>query len=540
MEKSTVPGDLHYYQGGDWAGLTQKLQYIKDLGFTAIWISAPQENEKYSRSGDEAGYHGYYTKDFNRPNSHFGTEAELKALIAAADNLGLKIIIDAQLNHTADYLEYPSTTYSPADYKPAAPFDNPAWYHNTPNIVNFDDPNEAQNYSLGGLDDLAQENPDCWQALMDAYWNPDTDSGWFSYGFAGSRVDAVIEIPPQYLALYEQHTGKPSFGEAFTGSVDANAAFQNYMWGMLDFPLYFQMNKVFCKGEAWGGVKWVLDQDDKYNDTNRLFTFLDNHDRSRFLANAGDNWAKLRLALAFQYAVRGIPVVYYGTEQNMAGDFKYTEDTINYYNREMMSSFSENTTTFQYLRRLNRLRREYSDLFTQGVQRELYYSHGDPVYAFSRRNEKNGNELICLFNNSASEQTRTITLNPGGASFTTRCPAHRPFKYRLGHSSPGGGRSEQPEHHGYAASEPRNDADQRLPGRIPSARLYPDQGHHPLRHRIRQHPFAPRRHPAAPLGLRAEVRKRRRRYVAVHPGAPRLRQPVVQGPPERHDLGIRK
>lgn len=167
-------------QGGDWAGLTQKLQYIKDLGFTAIWISAPQENEKYSRSGDEAGYHGYYTKDFNRPNSHFGTEAELKALIAAADNLGLKIIIDAQLNHTADYLEYPSTTYSPADYKPAAPFDNPAWYHNTPNIVNFDDPNEAQNYSLGGLDDLAQENPDCWQALMDAYWNPDTDSGWFA------------------------------------------------------------------------------------------------------------------------------------------------------------------------------------------------------------------------------------------------------------------------------------------------------------------------------------------------------------------------
>ena len=89
------PGDLHYYQGGDWAGLTQKLQYIKDMGFTAIWISAPQENETYSRSGDEAGYHGYYTKDFNSPNSHFGTEAELRALMAAADALQLKVIIDA-------------------------------------------------------------------------------------------------------------------------------------------------------------------------------------------------------------------------------------------------------------------------------------------------------------------------------------------------------------------------------------------------------------------------------------------------------------
>jgi glycosidase len=412
------PGNLHYYQGGDWAGLTQKLQYIKDLGFTAIWISAPQENETYSRSGDEAGYHGYYTKDFNSPNSHFGTEEELNALMAAADALGLKVIIDAQLNHTADYLQYPSTVYDPPDYKPAAPFDNPSWYHNNPNIVDFTDPYEAQNYSLGGLDDLAQENPDCWQALMDAYWKPSADSGWFSYGFAGSRVDAVIEIPPEYLALYEQHTGKPSFGEAFTGSVDENSNIQNYMWGMLDFPLYFQMNNVFCKGEEWGGVKWAFDQDYKYKDTNRLFTFLDNHDRARFLSNASDNWAKQRLALTFQFATRGIPVVYYGTEQNMAGDYRYTEDTINYWNREMMSSFSEDTATFQYIQRLNQLRQEYSDILSKGVQRELYYSYGDAVYAFSRRNDGNGKEIICLFNNSASAQTRTITLNPGTTSFT--------------------------------------------------------------------------------------------------------------------------
>lgn len=412
------PGNLHYYQGGDWAGLTQKLQYIKDMGFTAIWISAPQENEKFSRSGDEAGYHGYYTKDFNSPNSHFGTEEELEALIAASDQIGLKVIIDAQLNHTADYLEYPSTTYDPPDYKPAAPFDNPSWYHNNPNIVNFDDPTEAQNYSLGGLDDLAQENPECWQALMDAYWKPETDSGWFSYGFAGSRVDAVIEIPPQYLALYEEHTGKPSFGEAFTGSVDENSVFQQYMWGVLDFPLYFQMNNVFCKGEEWGGIKWALDQDYKYKDTHRLFTFLDNHDRARFLANASDNWAKHRMALAFQYMVRGIPIVYYGTEQNMAGDYKYTEDTINYWNREMMSSFDQDTVTYQFIQRLNEIRKEYADILVEGIQQELYYSYGDSVYAFRRRNEGNGKEIICLFNNSATEQTRTITLNPGKTSFT--------------------------------------------------------------------------------------------------------------------------
>ena len=149
-----------------------------------------------------------------------------------------------------------------------------------------------------------------------------------------------------------------------------------------------------------------------------MFTFLDNHDRARFLANDSDNWAKLRMALTFQYAARGIPVVYYGTEQNMAGDFRYTEDTINYYNREMMNSFSEDGSTFQYIQRLNELRREYSDVLSEGVQREIYYSYGDSVYAFSRRNDGNGREIIAVFNNSASAQTRTFTLNPGTTSYT--------------------------------------------------------------------------------------------------------------------------
>ena len=252
---------------------------------------------------------------------------------------------------------------------------------------------------------------------MSAYWNQANNSGWFSYGFSGSRVDAVIEIPPQYLTLYEAHTGKHSFGEAFTGSVDENASIMNYMWGMLDYPLYFQLNNVFCKGEEWGGVKWVFDQDGKYKDASHLFTFLDNHDRSRFLANASDNWAKLRMALAFQYAARGIPVIYYGTEQNMAGNFQYSEETLNYYNREMMTGFSEDTTTFHFIQRLNELRKTYGDVLINGVQNELYYSYGDPVYAFSRRNEGNGREILCVFNNSASAQTKTITLNAGKTSY---------------------------------------------------------------------------------------------------------------------------
>lgn len=402
------PGNLHFYQGGDWAGLRQQLPYIRSLGFTAVWMSAPQDNELYSRTGDEAGYHGYYTRDFNSPNPHFGTEAELQALVEEAERLGIKIIIDAQLNHTADYLEYPSQQYDPPSYRPAPPFDNPAWYHNNPNIVNFADPFEAQNYSLGGLDDLAQKNSDCWQALMEAYWSPEKNCGWFSYGFSGSRVDAVVEISPEYLSRYEQHTGKHCFGEAYTGSVSENAAFQRYLWGMLDYPLYFQLNNCFCRGEDWGGVKWVLDQDALYPNPNQLFTFIDNHDRARFLSNCGDNVSKLHLALAFLYAVRGIPVVYYGTEQHLAGDFRYTEQMVNDLNREMMPDFSESGTTFKLLQRLNRIRRDYPNILAHGTQEELYFRPGDRVYAFKRA--AGGRCMICLFNASPREQHRSIPL----------------------------------------------------------------------------------------------------------------------------------
>ena len=100
--------------------------------------------------------------------------------------------------------------------------------------------------------------------------------------------------------------------------------------------------------------------------------------------------------------------------------FKYTLDnkryhTLNYYNREMMTGFSEDTTTFHFIQRLNELRKTYGDVLINGVQNELYYSYGDPVYAFSRRNEGNGREILCVFNNSASAQTKTITLNARSA-----------------------------------------------------------------------------------------------------------------------------
>ena len=188
------PGELKYTQGGDWKGLQQKLDYIKNLGMTAIWISPPSENELLSRDGSESGYHGYFTHDYNSADPHFGTKQDLVDLVNAAHAKGLKVILDVVPNHTADYFAGSSTTYSSEDYQPAAPFNNPDWYHHNGDIVDWNNENQVLNYDLGGLDDINQDNPEARQAIMDAYKN------WITLtGADGVRIDAARSLPKDFI-----------------------------------------------------------------------------------------------------------------------------------------------------------------------------------------------------------------------------------------------------------------------------------------------------------------------------------------------------
>ncbi|MFI6480571.1 alpha-amylase family glycosyl hydrolase [Nonomuraea sp. NPDC050663] len=210
------PADLGMYHGGDWAGLTAKLDYIKNLGATAIWISPVSEQEPLSRDQGEGSYHGYFTKNFATPNTHFGSTAELQTLIDTAHDKGMKMILDVVPNHTTDYLAGTSTTYNPATYKPAAPLDNSGYFHHTGDCLFDGSMTQAQLEvcDLGGLDDLDQSNPTVSQYLIDTY------KDWVDMGFDGIRVDAAKHIAKPWLATFEQAMGVPTFGEAFVGDVD--------------------------------------------------------------------------------------------------------------------------------------------------------------------------------------------------------------------------------------------------------------------------------------------------------------------------------
>lgn len=398
------PNDLGFYHGGDWAGLTSKLGYIADLGVTAIWISPVSSQEPLSRDGTEASYHGYFTHDFATPNEHFGSTAELQTLIDTAHSLGLKMILDVVPNHTADYLAGTSTTYSPTTYAPASPLNNSSYFHHAGDCLFDGSETQAQIEScdLGGLDDLDQSNAYVSNYLMTAYQD------WVNMGFDGVRVDAARSIPQSWLQTLETSLGMPSFGEVFVGDVNYVAPYQNYEWGVLDFPYFFTVRQAFSADTDMNALGDLFAQDYKYANPNRLETFLDNHDRARFLTWADDNYQRLRSALTFLLTSRGVPVIYYGTEQALDGNGNANEVPIaNKDNRQDMTSFNESAPIYTHIQRLTTIKKAYPALQV-GTQREMWKDTN--VYAFSRRVDSTGAEAMTISSNSWDTQNRTTPL----------------------------------------------------------------------------------------------------------------------------------
>ena len=242
------PTSKGFYNGGDIKGLIQRLDYIQDLGVTALWVAPVFKNKAVQgRPGDESsGYHGYWITDFTQVDPHFGTNAEFKALVDAVHARGMKFYMDIVVNHTADVLyfaecksqtecpyrsiaDYPyqrrggvngtpinsgfsgegdesaanfakltdpdfayTVKVSPAekDIKRPAWLNNPIYYHNRGNST-F----RGESSTLGdfvGLDDLFTENPVVVQGMIDIY------GAWIDqFGVDGFRIDTAQHVNPE-------------------------------------------------------------------------------------------------------------------------------------------------------------------------------------------------------------------------------------------------------------------------------------------------------------------------------------------------------
>ena len=375
-----------FYHGGDLKGITDKLDYLKGLGVTSIWMTPSFKNKPVQGSGDDvsAGYHGYWITDFTQIDPHLGTNEELKTLVDKAHGKGLKVFFDIITNHTADVISTPSDYISKADrpYKDAAghEFDdipyatgndfpeldaqtsfpyvpvlapgdenvkkpawlnNPTYYHNRGN-ANFDGTEGDVYGDFVGLDDLFTEQPAVRDGMIDIY------KTWAEFGIDGFRIDTVKHVnigfwqkfSPEVLDAAKK-AGKDKFfmfGEVYDADPRNTSRFttEGKLQATLDFGFQSQAT-AFGQGKPTIGLRDLFANDDYYTDADSNVysapTFLGNHDMGRignFLTAVSSDRAQLlqrdELAHSLMYLTRGQPVVYYGDEQGFVGDLESPGD----------------------------------------------------------------------------------------------------------------------------------------------------------------------------------------------------------------------
>ncbi|MEI2776837.1 MAG: alpha-amylase family glycosyl hydrolase [Tetrasphaera sp.] len=375
------PSDKGMYHGGDLAGLTAKLDYVKGLGTTAIWLTPSFVNQPVQGSGADvsAGYHGYWITDFTRIDPHLGTNDEMTALIDAAHARGMKVYFDIVTNHTADVIGYEGgdTAYISKETKPyvdasGTVFDDaklagqqsfpaltpdsfphkpifrseadskaktPAWLNDPTLYHNRGDSTfEGESSTYGdfyGLDDLFTENPTVVDGMIEIYQK------WIDFGIDGFRIDTVKHVNLQFwqrfgpaLMEHAKAAGNDDFfmfGEVY--DTDPAAMSQYSTVGALPATLDFGFQSAavdFASGRPATRLQELYAADDDYLDADSnayaLPTFLGNHDLGRvasFLSPSAvddsDLLRRIELATALMYLTRGQPVVYYGDEQGFIG-----------------------------------------------------------------------------------------------------------------------------------------------------------------------------------------------------------------------------
>ncbi|MCG2805010.1 MAG: alpha-amylase, partial [Propionicimonas sp.] len=315
------PANKGFYNGGDLAGLLDKIDYIQGLGTTSIWLTPSFKNKAVQlEDGPSAGYHGYWITDFTQIDPHLGTNAELKKLVDEAHARGMKVYFDIITNHTADVIGYQEgarTAYIPKDapagaYTTAAgkPFDDrdyagtnsfptldaktsfpytpvlepgeenlkvPAWlndttlYHNRGNTTFTGE--DSYYGDFFGLDDLFTENPKVVNGMIDIY------ETWIGeLGIDGFRIDTMKHVDdafwqkfgPKVLAYAKAH-GKSQFymfGEVYDLNRPFTSTFttRDKMQAVLDFPFQDAARNFASKSQPTSELKTFFEADDWYTD----------------------------------------------------------------------------------------------------------------------------------------------------------------------------------------------------------------------------------------------------------------------------------
>lgn len=452
LHRAELDGKL--YQGGDWAGIIEKIPYLKGMGVTVVWISAPYENRDteiidYQSDGSLnrwTSFHGYHVRNYFATNKHFGTLNEFKELRDALHANGIKLVIDFVTNHTSREMN-PTANNIPEDgklYEPdrkedgafafdenGEPYDyngdglvenliadpqndTNGWFHG---LGDRGDDSSRYGYrykDLGSLADFSQENQD-----VAAYLEQAT-LFWADMGVNGIRHDATLHMDAAFAKglkdAVDSHNTITQFGEFFIGRPDPK--YDEYVYfpkqtgiNNLDFEFYRAASTTFgdfSTTMADFGNMLQYTQDD-YDYENQAVTFLDNHDVTRF-GYTQRSQKTYNAALATLLTSRGVPNIYYGTEQ-----YVVPADGSDVSGRIFMqtdSSFDTDTTAYKLIGKLSELRQQ-NDAIAYGTT-TIRYSNDD-VLIYER---KFYDDVILVAINRQPDKAYTIdnveTLLPEG------------------------------------------------------------------------------------------------------------------------------
>ena len=398
----TSHSDWFKYWGGDLDGVIEKLDYIKELGCSSIWLTPLFDQIDGLVDVEGRGisaYHGYWAKDFKRLDEHLAGKPEdvrvfaskntvFDRLVNSMHDKDMRMVLDIVCNHSSpahrpDMGGAPSKGAIYDDGKLLTSYDDDklGWYHRNGCVQDWGDKVQVENSELCGLADFNESRIGYRNYIKDAM------RLWLDKGVDALRVDTVKHMPVWFWQEFvsDMLFHRPDlfiFGEWFQGGCfdDLSVHFANKSgMGMLDFSLQQALQDCLAKGAGTGFelVDGVFKRDSLFDDSRHLVTFLDNHDMPRFMS-AGATAARVDMGLALILTARGTPCIYYGTEQYLHNDTNGGADP---YNRPRMEKWDPATPAFRLVRKLAKVRRE--NLGVQiGSLRTKYLS--SDVYAYTR------------------------------------------------------------------------------------------------------------------------------------------------------------
>jgi neopullulanase len=408
------------YHGGDLRGVRAHLNYLHDLGVTAIWLTPVWKNT-------DSDYHGYHVVNFYALDDHMGTMADYQSLVAEAHKLGMKVLIDYVANHIG-----PKHVW--ANDPPT-----PTWLHGTPahhldpsySFNGLVDPHASQReyratiegWFAGKLPDLNPDDPQLGLYLaQNAMW-------WVEMAqLDGFRLDTfpyssrqfwsewqhrLSEVYPHINSIGEIADGDSTITSFFQGGRKQFDGIDTGLATLFDFPLEYAIRDVVNKGQSMQKIIDVLQHDELYPHPEWLVSFIGNHDNPRFISEKGSDPAKLKAAFSLLLTMRGIPQIYSGDEIGMPGgaDPDNRREFPGGFPGDARNAFTaagrtpEQQEIFSYVQSLLALRQRHAAL---RMGKQWHIGWDDSYYAFLR--ELPEEKLLVVYSNASSRRELKIPL----------------------------------------------------------------------------------------------------------------------------------